>query len=437
VRTPLASLLALLLLGANAPAAFAQEADPDTDGDALSDTAEDANGNKVMDNGETDPRNADTDGGGEADGSEVKGGRNPLDRKDDLTFDGDGDGLTNKDEAEKGTDPAKADSDADGAQDGADPFPLDDSYKLDADKDKLPDEWEATFGLPATGAPDTDADLDGDGLSNIDEFLQGTNPLSNDSDRDGVTDADELTAGTDPGESACLSYGQGAPRFADMDDHWAQPNVETLQRTLVAPYGKPILRGYAMENDTVVFLPDRPVTRFEILKMALFSTCIALLPEEQFGDVRFTDVPKRGRPRESADLTVNRAVIFPAARFGIVEGYRDGSFRPDAPVTRAEALKILLAASQLSLHPSLESEGAKQFADVPSADWFGPVIEQAVKLGLIEGYEDGTFRPHAPITRAEAAKVTHYVLLSNPLVNGYVLPNEDDSTNQKNPRGEV
>jgi S-layer homology domain/Bacterial TSP3 repeat len=426
MRKELASALVLLLLASPA-SVFAQEAESlvDTDGDGLSDRAEDADGDRVVDTTETDPRDADTDGGGEADGSEVKGGRNPLLQSDDMTFDQDGDGLSNAEESALGSDPVLKDTDNDGTLDGLDPFPKDDSYRLDADKDKLPDEWEGAFGLSSKSSGDTSLDSDGDGLGNLEEFQAGTNPLSNDTDRDGITDAQELAMGGEPSESACLSYGGNPPALSDLTDHWAKDSVEQLQRTLVSPFAQPVLRGYEIDGKNL-FLPDRAVTRFELLKIALFSTCIGLLPPEEFGDTAFSDVAKRGRPHEAENLTINRRVIYTALRLGIVQGYEDGSFRPDAAVTRAEALKILLASSQLALHPSLALEYSRSFSDVSPSDWFAEVVDQAVKLDLVEGYEDSTFRPHASITRAEAAKITHFILLQNPLVNGYVLPQGED-----------
>ena len=398
----------------------------DVDGDGLADSAEDRNGNNIVEATETDPRNADTDGGGEADGSEVKAGRNPLQKADDMTFDEDGDGLDNGQEQKLGTDPKKVDSDDDGTHDPSDPFPLDNSYSRDNDKDQLPDEWEKVYELPSTGPANTDTDLDGDGLTNAEEFFHGSNPLSNDTDRDGVTDGKEVTDGTDPGESACLSYHATSVSLADIAGHWSKPSVDSLRQTYIAPFQKPIVQGYAQADGTSLFLPDRPVTRYELLKMALLSSCIALFEETQFGDIAFTDVPRRARPREAEDMTMRRRIIYTAARLGIVKGYEDKTFRPDAPVTRAEALTMLLASSQLNLYPQLtEDAESKTFVDVSSADWFAKTVDDAVKLGLVEGYEDGTFKPHASISRAEAAKVTHFILLGNPLVNGYVLPAEE------------
>lgn len=425
-----ASAWAILVLMSSATPALAQDAVIDSDGDGIADAVEDANGNRSIDSGETDPRNADTDGGGEADGSEVHAGRDPLDPKDDMTFDRDEDGLTNGEEAVLGTDPEIEDTDADGATDLNDPFPLDDTYKTDADGDKLPDEWEAVFGL-STLTDDANMDLDGDGLTNREEFLQGTNPLNNDTDRDGVTDGQELELGSDPGESACLSYRASASAFEDMDGHWAKSSVETLQRTVASPTGQSIVKGYPTPEGNWEFLPDRPVTRFELLKMTLLSTCTSLLEETQFGDASFTDVDKAPRPREPDDKILRRRIIFTAARLGIVQGYADGSFRPDSPVTRSEALKMLLNASQLSLHPLLQGDEDRTFPDVPQDEWFSVPVRQAVSLQLVEGYEDGTFRPHASITRSEAAKIVHYVLVGNPLVNGYVLPREEPEETEK------
>lgn len=427
------AVIALVLLTPSAPLhVLAQEAASlDTDGDGLPDVIEDANGNKKIDAGETNPDDADTDDGGEADGSEIKAGRNPFEKTDDFTFDQDGDGLTNGEELLLGTDPKKADSDGDGVDDALDPFPLDAKYTKDTNRDQLPDEWERQHNLPTAGPSNADIDLDGDGLTNREEYTLNTNPLSNDTDRDGLTDTEEIVEGSDPGENACLSYQENATAFPDMIGHWAQISVEALQRTYVSPFNQAIVRGYPAEQGSSIFLPDRPVTRFELLKMALFSTCIKLLDGEQLGTAAFMDVPLRGRPHEAEDVLRRRQIIYTASRLGIIEGYpapeiseSARSFRPDAPVTRAEALKILLAASQLTVHTS-SSDASFSFSDVTESDWFALVVQKAVQLQLIEGYEDGTFRPSASITRAEAAKLIHFIMLSNPLVNGYVLPQPD------------
>lgn len=112
----------LITLPTTSLAQFSQNPN-DEDGDGLLNSEEDVNGDGIVNTGETDPYDADTDGGGEADGSEIQNGRNPLDRTDDMTYDLDNDGLTNGQEDIIGTDRAKADTDGDGINDKDDPFP--------------------------------------------------------------------------------------------------------------------------------------------------------------------------------------------------------------------------------------------------------------------------------------------------------------------------
>jgi hypothetical protein len=191
---------------------------------------------------------------------------------------------------------------------------------------------------------------------------------------------------------------------------------------MILPDNIRIARGYGDRGERS-FLPDREITRFELLKLSLLSSCISLLGDEVDVSASFSDVPLQHRESESEDRRLRRRVIITAVKHNIIEGYDDGTFRPDDPVNRAEALKILLLATGVT---PLEDEDTteREFSDVPSDSWFSPYIERAVALDFIEGYEDGTFRPGQSITRAEASKLVFYLLLSNPRVNGYVIPSE-------------
>ena len=87
-----------------------------------------------------------------------------------------------------------------------------------------------------------------------------------------------------------------------------------------------------------------------------------------------------------------------AAGLGFVNGYPDGSFRPQNHVTRAEFAVMIARAMELTPNGS----AAFNFADqeiIP--DWARSFVEEAQLAGVITGYEDGTFRPHSLINRTE------------------------------------
>ena len=92
------------------------------------------------------------------------------------------------------------------------------------------------------------------------------------------------------------------------------------------------------------------------------------------------------------------AVVGSSAAY--LTGYPDGSIRPNGFVTRAESAKIIASLRGLDLSAS----GQPAFKDLASS-WYTPYIKAVVKQGLMRGYMDGTFKPNAPITRAEFAQM--------------------------------
>ena len=87
-------------------------------------------------------------------------------------------------------------------------------------------------------------------------------------------------------------------------------------------------------------------------------------------------------------------------RKGVLQGYGDGFFRPKKPLSRAEAVKIMLAAENFS--PKAHEEKST-FSDV--SDWAIPWVNEGAKRGTLTGYLDGSFRPHQTLNRAEAAVI--------------------------------
>lgn len=85
---------------------------------------------------------------------------------------------------------------------------------------------------------------------------------------------------------------------------------------------------------------------------------------------------------------------------GIISGYPDGTFRPQGTINRAELLKILVE----GFYPREVLGETGCFPDV-GEEWFAPYVCAAKRLGWIDGYPDGTFRPAASINRAEGIKI--------------------------------
>lgn len=87
---------------------------------------------------------------------------------------------------------------------------------------------------------------------------------------------------------------------------------------------------------------------------------------------------------------------------GIVEGYSDGTYRPNQRINRAEFTKIITVVD----NGGLPTQGAGPcFSDISGTEWYASVVCWAKGYGAISGYPDGTFRPSNNINFVEAAKI--------------------------------
>lgn len=137
---------------------------------------------------------------------------------------------------------------------------------------------------------------------------------------------------------------------------------------------------------------DRAISRGEFAKMLVLDRYGEGF--ERATEVReFSDLKRGDEGYDAVQVLVQKNVI---------KGYPDGSFRPMQDLTRAEAVKILLAEegfSPFEIHP----EEVPVFGD--AVGWERGWVEEAVRRGVVRGYADGTFGPSRSLTRAEAAKV--------------------------------
>jgi len=107
------------------------------------------------------------------------------------------------------------------------------------------------------------------------------------------------------------------------------------------------------------------------------------------------------------------------AQLGIIQGYDDGTFRPNDPITRAEFAVIA------ARFDDLEFVSGVAFTDVAMSHWAVDSIQSAYAKGWVNGYGSGEFRPEQNITRAEVAKIIDTMLMRLPeelpdnLINPY------------------
>lgn len=95
---------------------------------------------------------------------------------------------------------------------------------------------------------------------------------------------------------------------------------------------------------------------------------------------------------------------------GYLSGYEDGTFRPDAEITRAETAAVI---AKISSHYDPAQAYSASYTDMADAEWSVNYVGFAEQQRLVTGYIDGTFKPETAITRAEfAVMISRYLNLS-------------------------
>jgi thiol-disulfide isomerase/thioredoxin len=121
---------------------------------------------------------------------------------------------------------------------------------------------------------------------------------------------------------------------------------------------------------------------------------LLMLPVFVTGFLSFSDV---------SDDHPNMVAIDYVQDEGIVDGYDDGTYKPDAQINRAEFTKIIVEA-WFEVEDESTDPSDLNFTDLDD-DWYVPYIRVAYAEGLIDGYDDGSFKPADKINFVEAAKI--------------------------------
>lgn len=178
----------------------------------------------------------------------------------------------------------------------------------------------------------------------------------------------------------------GTPQFTDISGHWAESYIVDLaEQNIISTEGK------------TMFYPNNSLTRAELTKLAIeafygdsvedLATAFADKTKPSFSDVPATE------------WFFNYVEI--AKGLDIVQGFPDGTFAPNAPITRSAALKVILLTGDIATM----LEPAPPFTDVPTGDWSYEYVATAFNHCIVNGTTPTTFTPNGNVTRAESTKI--------------------------------
>ena len=185
--------------------------------------------------------------------------------------------------------------------------------------------------------------------------------------------------------------------FPDIDtSHPAYPAVLFLKN-------KGMISGYADGT----FRPDDLINRAEFTKLVLAAAqCTNCTDESLITSERFAHLPLPF-PDVSPDAWYRLCLSF-AKFLGVVEGYGDGLFRPEDPISRAEAVAVLMRAADIPLQSNILSD----IHDIPEGAWYRSEVLTAIHIGLLEGVF-GFVYPEEKVSRGEFATMAAQVLETN------------------------
>lgn len=164
--------------------------------------------------------------------------------------------------------------------------------------------------------------------------------------------------------------------FKDIADHWGRTAIAGL-----------VKKKAIAASESYMFYPDRRLTRAEAVSMLVKAFGL-----KKSADIRFADLPDGHWAYDE---------VSKAYQAGIVQGYGNGTFRPNQLMSRREMAVMIGKALKLGAG----TKGKSPFKDVAKNDPIAPLLRQLKAKGLVTGFQDGTFRPQAKVSRAEFASL--------------------------------
>ncbi|GAA3411195.1 S-layer homology domain-containing protein [Paenibacillus hodogayensis] len=184
--------------------------------------------------------------------------------------------------------------------------------------------------------------------------------------------------------------------FGDTQSHWAKADIELLASKL-------LVKGVTDSE----FAPDKSITRAEFAALLVRALGLAAQSGSPFSDVRANDW--------------YAGAVATASKAGLIEGYEDGTFRPNQVISREELAVLAVRASDFAAaKPTAAGKASalQPFADAGTiSTWARDAAASAVSEGIMNGVSDSAFAPKEQSSRAQAAVMLKRLAIKLGLMN--------------------
>lgn len=208
----------------------------------------------------------------------------------------------------------------------------------------------------------------------LDGILTDDTPDNNASYIDGKLVVDKPSTGGGAG-SGNIGGDNTATEFKDTYNHWAKSAIDKFTQ-----------KGYIDGYGDSTFRPDNSITRAEFIKIVN-----KLYGFEEKSSIEFKDVNSNEWYYEE---------VSKGMKAGYIDGYGDNTFKPNKDISREEACKIIAEIM------NIKGDGKLEYKDSDSiSTWSKEYVDALSDAGIVDGYEDNTFKPNNKITRAESVSM--------------------------------
>ncbi|MEL7623623.1 MAG: S-layer homology domain-containing protein [Clostridiales bacterium] len=177
-------------------------------------------------------------------------------------------------------------------------------------------------------------------------------------------------------------------------NHWSKYAVNDMASRLII-------------FNTETFAPNKAITRADFAEYIIRA--LGLYREGSTHTNKFSDV------KEEGDRTL---AILIASEYGIVSGYPDGTFRPDALITREEAMTMYQRAMKVTKLVGTDINRYQSYTDYKQvSNWASPYVKEVLSAHVFNGNTATTISPKTNLTYAEAAQAIKNLLVESKLIN--------------------